>query len=162
MIALTLAAATTSTLAIGVTVAATLVVATLVVAAAAVVRSARALRQASDDLASRTAQLIEQVGTTVTRAGAELERVEDLVGSAEAITERVGAASRLAYVALSNPLIKMLALSRGTARASKRLRWARTRSDRQRRIRTVPGSGASLGPAPDAPSTRRRRAAVRR
>lgn len=162
MVELTVEAASTSTLAIGVTVAATLVVATLVVAAVSVVRSARALRHASDDLAGRTAQLIEEVGATVTRAGAELERVEDLVGSAEAITERVGAASRLAYVALSNPLIKVLALGRGTARASRRLRWARTRTDRQRRIGTVPGSGAPLGPAPDAPSTRRRRAAARR
>ena len=56
--------------------------------------------------------LIDDVGATVSRAGAELERVGDLVGSAESITETVGSASRLAYVSLSNPLIKVLALGR--------------------------------------------------
>jgi hypothetical protein len=129
----TVAAATTSTLAVGVTVVATLVVAALVVAAISVMRSARGLRRASEDLAERTALLIDDVGATVSRAGAELERVEDLVGSAESITETVGAASRLAYLALSNPLIKVLALGRGTSRASARWRRARGRSDRQRR-----------------------------
>lgn len=127
------ATATTSTLAVGVTVVATLVVAALVVAALSVVHSARALRRAAEDLAQRTTMLIEDVGATVSRAGAELERVEDLVGSAESITETVGAASRLAYVALSNPLIKILALGRGTSRASARWRRSRGRSDRQRR-----------------------------
>lgn len=127
------ATATTSTLAVAVTVVATLVVAGLVVAAVSVARSARALRRAAEDLAQRTTLLIEDVGATVSRAGAELERVEDLVGSAESITETVGAASRLAYVALSNPLIKILALGRGTSRASARWRRSRGRSDRQRR-----------------------------
>lgn len=127
------APATTSTLAIGVTVVATLVVAALMAAALSVVRSARALRRASEDLAQRTTMLIDDVGATVSRAGAELERVEDLVGSAESISETVGAASRLAYVALSNPLIKILALGRGTSRASARWRRSRGRSDRQRR-----------------------------
>lgn len=127
------ATAATSTLAIGVTVVATLVVAALVAAALSVVRSARALRRASEDLAQRTTTLIDDVGATVSRAGAELERVEDLVGSAESITETVGAASRLAYVALSNPLIKILALGRGTSRASVRWRRSRGRSARQRR-----------------------------
>ncbi|MDQ6839998.1 MAG: hypothetical protein M3137_17140 [Actinomycetota bacterium] len=132
MIVGTVAPMTTSTLAVGVTVVATLVVATLVVAAASVVRSARALRRASEDLAQRTTLLIDDVGATMSRADAELERVGDLVGSAESITETVGAASRLAYVALSNPLIKILALGRGTSRASERWRRSRGRSDRQR------------------------------
>ncbi|MDQ2725901.1 MAG: hypothetical protein M3Y36_10460 [Actinomycetota bacterium] len=129
----TVATATTSTVAVGVTVVATLVVVALVVAALSVVRSARALRRAAEDLAQRTTMLIDDVGATVSRAGAELERVEDLVGSAETITETVGAASRLAYVALSNPLIKIMALGRGTSRASARWRRSRGRSDRQRR-----------------------------
>lgn len=126
----------TGVVAVGVAVVATLVVLALVVAALSVVRSARALRRASEDLAERTALLIEDVGSTVTRAGAELERVGDLVGSAESITETVGAASRLAYVALSNPLIKVLALGRGTARATRR--WRSVRTSPRRRARPAP------------------------
>lgn len=118
--------------AVGITVVATLVVVALVVATVLVVRSARALRQAAEHLSTRTARLIDDVGSTVTRAGAELERVEDLVGSAETITETVGAASQLAYLALANPLIKVLALGRGTSRATRRWRRERTRARRRR------------------------------
>lgn len=147
-------AATTSTLAVAVTVVATLVVGGFVVAAISVVRSSRALRRVAEDLAARTALLIDHVDSTVVRAGVELERVEDLVGTAESITETVGAASRLAYLALSNPLIKVLALSRGTVRASRRLRRSRARSGRERRLDAL----AEFEPAPQA----RARAAARR
>lgn len=143
-------AATTSNLAVAITVVATLVVVALLVAAVSVMRSARQLRQAAEELAQSTKELIEDVGAAVSRAGVELERVDDLVGSAESITETVGAASRLAYVALSNPLIKVLAVGRGTARASRRLRYARAQSERQRRLTAGP-------PARPAPGSSQRR-----
>jgi hypothetical protein len=125
---------TTSTLAVAITVVATLVVVALLAAAVQVVRSARRVRHAAAELAEATAALIADVDSTVARAGAELERVGDLVGSAEQITDTVGAASRLAYASLANPLIKVLALGRGTARASRRLRLNRAQTERQRRL----------------------------
>jgi hypothetical protein len=48
--------------------------------------------------------------------------VDDLIGSAEAITHTVGATSRLARLALAGPVIKVMALGAGTARAGRRLR----------------------------------------
>jgi hypothetical protein len=59
---------------------------------------------------------------TIHEARRELERVDDLVGSAEALTETVGSAGRLAHAAVSSPLIKLMAFGAGTARAGRRLR----------------------------------------
>ena len=50
--------------------------------------------------------------------------MDDLVGSAEAITETVGSASRLAHSAIATPIIKVMAFRAGTARAGRRLRKA--------------------------------------
>jgi hypothetical protein len=121
------------------------------------------VRDAAEELADATAALMADVDSTVARAGAELDRVGDLVGSAEQITDTVGAASRLAYVSLASPLIKVLALGRGTARASERLRLNRARTDRQRRLAAA-GRVAAAQQPPAGPrrGRRRRRAGSRR
>jgi hypothetical protein len=111
-----------SAVAIGVSVAATLVVVALLAAAVSMTRSARQLRALVEELTMHAAAVITEAEDTVVRAQAELDRVDDLVGSAEAITQTVGSASRLAHLALSGPLIKVMALGAGTARAGRRLR----------------------------------------
>jgi hypothetical protein len=111
--------------AIGVTVVATLVVVALLAVVFQLVRAARAMRLAADELARNSALLLRDLRATVTDATAELDRVDGLIGTAEAITETVGSASRLTYAALSNPVIKVLAFGSGTARATRRLRHAR-------------------------------------
>lgn len=111
-----------STVAIGVTVVATVVVLALLAATWSLLRTARDLRTLALELSELTDAALSNVEVTVTRARVELDRVDDLVGSAEAITHTVGSASRLAQMALSGPVIKLMAFRAGTARAGRRLR----------------------------------------
>ena len=108
--------------AIAVAAASAVVVAGLLGAALSLRRSARELRAVADELSDHAAEILGDAETTIARARGELDRVEDLVGSAEAITHTVGSASRIAHAALATPLIKVLAAGHGTARAGRRLR----------------------------------------
>lgn len=103
---------------------ATVVVAALLAAAASLRRSARQLRILAEELSDHAGVVIGEAEATVTRARRELDRVDDLIGSAEAITETVGSATKLAHTAFAAPLIKVMAFGAGTARAGKRLRKA--------------------------------------
>jgi hypothetical protein len=109
---------------IGVTVVATLVVLGGLVAVRSLLRTARQLRAVAEELSDHAASVLGDVEVTISQARTELERVDNLVGSAEAITNTVGSASRLARVALARPVIKVVALGAGTARAGRRLRKA--------------------------------------
>ncbi len=102
----------------------TVVVAVLVGAAVSLRRSALELQALADELADHASLVLGDAEDTIARARGELQRVDDLVGSAEAITETVGSASRLAHAALATPLIKVMAIGAGTARAGKRMRKA--------------------------------------
>ena len=88
-------------------------------------RTLASLRLAVDDLRRSVLPLVDDAHVTVRQANAELERVDTLLGTAESISVTVDSASRLAYLALSNPVIKGLALASGTARAARRLRRPR-------------------------------------
>jgi hypothetical protein len=109
---------------IGVTVIATLVVLGGLVAVGSLVRTARQLRALAEELNEHTAAILGDVEVAVSQARAELDRVDNLVGSAEAITHTVGSASRLTRMALARPVIKVVALGAGTAKAGRRLRKA--------------------------------------
>ena len=126
-----LAAAADQQLAVAVAVAATLVVVGLVLAVRSVLAAARRLRAAAEALERDVRDVLVSVDGTLAHASAELERVDDLIGSAEQLTDTVGSASRLAYASVASPLIKIMAFGRGTSRASRRLRnrsgQARTR-----------------------------------
>jgi hypothetical protein len=117
-----LATAGLSSVAVAVTVIATLVVVALLAALVSVIRAARALQAAAEELARHSALLLDDLGGTLAHANAELDRVDDLVGSAEQLTDTVSVASRAAYVTLANPLIKVMALRRGSSRAADRWR----------------------------------------
>jgi hypothetical protein len=110
----------------------TLVVAVLIGSAVSLARTAAELRSLADELTQHAGAVLSEVEGTVDRARKELDRVDDLVGSAEALSETVGSASRLAHAAMSAPLIKLMALGAGTARASRRLR-GRPESEPRRR-----------------------------
>lgn len=88
----------------------------------AATRTLAALRIAVDDLRRETVPLLADVHTAVRQANADLERVDTLLGTAESISTTVDSASRLAYLAFSNPVIKLLALASGTSRAARHLR----------------------------------------
>lgn len=108
--------------AIVVTAASVVVIAMLIGAAVSLRRSAAELQSVAVELSEHAANVLGDAEATITRARGELERVDDLIGSAEAITETVGTASRLAHAALAAPLIKVMAFGAGTARAGKRIR----------------------------------------
>jgi hypothetical protein len=119
---LMLAASGTNTVAVGVTVVATLVVVALAAGLWSVVSSARALRRAARELREESDALLAAMGDAVGRAERQIERVEDLVGSAEHISEAVGSASRIASTAMAKPVIKAMAFGAGAARAGRRFR----------------------------------------
>ena len=108
--------------AVAVAVASALVVAALFAAALSLRRSARELQALADELSDHAAGVLGDAEATIARAQGQLDRVDDLVGSAEAITNTVGSASRIAHAALATPLIKVMAAGHGTARAGRRLR----------------------------------------
>ena len=97
----------------------------LCIALAALSRTMRTLRETVEELRRETLPVLTNMQLTVNQANAELERVDSVLGTAESISSTLDSASRLAYLALSNPLIKLMAFSAGTARAAKRLRRGR-------------------------------------
>ncbi len=116
--------------------------AALVVVLLRVLDTLRSLRREVTDLRARTAPLLEELRTTtdearstVDEARADLERFDQVLGSAEAIGDAVG--GRVARTAFSSPAIKVAGLARGTSRAVARLRG-------QPRMRPVAGRDDEL------------------
>jgi hypothetical protein len=97
-------------------------VAFVCVALVTLTRTMRAMREAVDEMRRETLPVVAHLQGTVHQATAELERVDELIGTAESITTTVDSASRLLYLAFSNPIIKLLAFSAGTGRAFRRFR----------------------------------------
>src|ERR1700691_5881127 len=96
------------------------VTATIVVA----VSLGRRTRELSDlvaQLRTETVPLVRDARTVVDHAATEMERVGDVLGSAEAVSATVDSASRLAYRAFSNPVVKTVAFGSGLSGALKRL-----------------------------------------
>lgn len=94
-------------------------------ALASLSRTLKELRGSVEAFRSEALPLVTQVRGTVTQATAELERVDNLLGTAESIGATVDSASRLAYLFLGNPIIKALAFGAGSTRALRRLRRTR-------------------------------------
>jgi hypothetical protein len=88
----------------------------------AIARTLKEVRTAVALLRTETLPVMLEMGEVVRSANAELERVDDLLGTAETITGTVDSASRLAYLAFSNPVIKAAAIASGTGRAARSLR----------------------------------------
>jgi len=111
----------------------------LVVALLAVLRAVRDLRGALDRFQRDTLPIIGAMQATVAQAGDEVERVDELLDAAVAIQHTVDSASRLTYVAMAHPLIRVVAffrgLGRGSARALGRGGRRRRRLETKRRAR---------------------------
>lgn len=97
----------------------------ILAALVSVTRTMRTLRVTVEELRLEALPLVRDARQTVGAATAELARVDTLLGSAESISTTVDSASRLAYLAFSNPVIKAMALGAGTTRAARRLRRAK-------------------------------------
>ena len=113
------------TAAVVVAVASAIAVAVLVAAVVSLTRAVRELRATADELRQQAVPALGELRQMVVAADAELERVDALLGTAENMTATVDSASRLVYLALSNPVIKALAFASGTGRAARRFRRGR-------------------------------------
>ena len=94
----------------------------LLVALSALMRTMTAMQLTIEELRKETLPLVTDVQGTVRQANADLQRVDTLLERAESISGTVDSASRLAYLAFSNPVVKALAFGAGTSRAVKRFR----------------------------------------
>lgn len=101
-------------------------VAVMVVAVQSMVRTLRELRLTVDELRGSTLPMVEDLRTTVAKAGDGLDRVDGIIDRAESITTTVDNASRLTYKAMAPPLIRTISLIAGAGRATRRLRWGRS------------------------------------
>lgn len=94
----------------------------LAVGLVSIARTLKEVRRAVELMRTETVPMLADLGDTVRSANAELERVDGLLGTAESISGTVDSASRLAYLAFSNPVIKGIAVASGTGRAARALR----------------------------------------
>jgi uncharacterized protein YoxC len=94
----------------------------LAVALVSISKTLKAVRDTVELLRTETVPVMHELGQTVRNANVELERLDGVLGTAESIGGTVDSASRLAYLAFSNPVIKGLAFATGTGRAARRLR----------------------------------------
>ena len=133
-------------------------VAVLTVAVVSLVRTMRELRDVVDDLKASALPMVDDLHATVTKADAELHRVDRVIGRAERIAATVDHASRLTHRAFAPPLIKGLSLVSGAGQAGRRLR------DRRRHRRALDlasadrpastgGTSADRGCPPASPRT---------
>lgn len=112
--------------AVVVTIVCLVVVAVLVLAVGALIQSLRQLRLTVDELRRSTLPMVDDLATTVARAGDELERVDGIIDRAERISTTVDHASRLTYRAVAPPIIKTMSIVAGASRATWRLRGRRS------------------------------------
>jgi hypothetical protein len=93
----------------------------LLVAVAGLRREVGRLRGVADQLRDRTVPLVTDAQRVVDQAATEMERVGAVLDSTESVHATVDSASRLAYRAFANPVVKVLAMRAGAATGIRRL-----------------------------------------
>src|SRR5664279_5570017 len=96
-------------------------VAGLLVGLGSLRREVRSLRRAVDQLSDQTVPLVADAHRVVDQAATEMERVGAVLDSTESVHATVDSASRLAYRAFANPVVKVLAVRAGAATGLRRL-----------------------------------------
>jgi hypothetical protein len=87
----------------------------------ALISTLRSLRETVDDLRRETLPVIAELRATVATANGELARVDELLDTAEEVGARVEATSRLTWMVLRNPLVKLASASVASDRVARRL-----------------------------------------
>ena len=85
-------------------------------------RQVRRLESVAEDLRVQTMPLDVEAHRVVDQAATEMERVGAVLESTESVSATVDSASRLAYRAFANPVVKVLAVRAGAAGGMRRLR----------------------------------------
>jgi hypothetical protein len=93
----------------------------LLVALGSLRREVRALGTVADQLSRQTVPLMADAHRVVDQAATEMERVGAVLDSTESVHATVDSASRLAYRAFANPVVKVLAVRAGAATGIRRL-----------------------------------------
>jgi hypothetical protein len=93
----------------------------IAVATSALLRTLRELRATLEVVRGEVVPLVGELRDTVSAAGGQVDRVDDLLDTAEAISATVEGASRVGYLAFRAPLIRAVALGRGVRRGAGRL-----------------------------------------
>ena len=81
----------------------------------------RSLRETVEDMRRQTLPAIAELRATVAAANGEIARVDSLLDTAEEVGARVEATSRLAWLVMRNPLVKLASASVAGDRAARRL-----------------------------------------
>lgn len=85
-------------------------------------RQVRRLEVVAEDLRAQTMPLVVEAHRVVGQAASEMDRVGAVLESTESVSATVDSASRLAYRAFANPVVKVLAVRAGAAGGMRRLR----------------------------------------
>ncbi len=93
----------------------------LLVAIRSLRRQVRQLADVADDLRRQTMPLVAEAHRVVDQAATEMERVGAVLESTGSVHSTVDSASRLAYRAFANPVVKVLAAKAGAAGGMRRL-----------------------------------------
>src|SRR5664279_3593576 len=93
----------------------------LLVAVGSLRREVQRLGAVSDELRRQTVPLVADAHRVVDQAATEMERVGAVLDSTESVHATVDSASRLAYRAFANPVVKVLAVRAGAASGIRRL-----------------------------------------
>jgi hypothetical protein len=110
------------------------------------------LGRAVEDLRGETVPLVRDARVVVDQAATEMARVSDVLDSTEAVSATVDSASRLAYRALANPVVKVLAYGTGMGSALRRF-FGRTPANESRRVTSIERHRSSARPRAEAPGS---------
>ena len=84
-------------------------------------REIRRVESIADQLQRQTVPLVADAHRVVDQAATEMERVGAVLDSTESVHATVDSASKLAYRAFANPVVKVLAVRAGAATGIRRL-----------------------------------------
>ncbi|HXW39066.1 MAG TPA: hypothetical protein VEJ44_05180, partial [Acidimicrobiales bacterium] len=84
-------------------------------------RQVQRLRAAADELGRQAVPLVADAHRVVDQAATEMERVGAVLETTESVHATVDSASRLAYRAFANPVVKVLAARAGAATGIRQL-----------------------------------------
>jgi hypothetical protein len=110
----------------------------MLVAIASLRREVDRIGAMADELRRRTVPLVADAHRVVDQAATEMERVGAVLDTTESVHATVDSASKLAYRAFANPVVKVLAVRAGAASGMRRL------------------AGGAAAQAPAAPASRDR------
>jgi len=113
----------------------------LLVAVAAMRGQITDLTAVVDKLQRQTVPLVADAHRVVDQAATEMERIDAVLESTESVHSTVDSASRLAYRAFANPVVKVLALRAGAAGGIRQLRARPTAVGRTRAPVPAPAPG---------------------